>query len=38
MGELDIIKEEIIHTIKDITDYELLDFVHKLLAHSVEHT
>ena len=35
MVELDIIKEEIVHIVKDIKDYELLDLIYKLLVHSI---
>ena len=34
VGELDVIKEEIVNILTDITDYELLDLVFKLLTHS----
>ena len=33
--ELDVIKEEIVNILKDVADYDLLDFVYKLLTHSV---
>ena len=33
--ELDIVKEKIVHIIKDIKDYELLDLIYKLLVHSI---
>ena len=33
--ELDAVKEEIVNILKDVVDYELLDFVYKLLTHSV---
>lgn len=35
MGEIETIKEEIENVIKDVTDYELLDLVYKLLTHSL---
>ena len=38
MEELDMIKEEIVHIITETTDYEMLDFVHKLLLHGCQHT
>ena len=38
MEELDMIKEEIAHLVMESTDYETLDFVHKLLLHGSQHT
>ena len=34
MDELNILKKIIVQAIHEVTDYELLDFVHKLLIHS----
>ena len=38
MEELDMLKEAIVHIVKETTDYETLDFVHKLLLHGSQHT
>ena len=36
--DIDILRSQITHIVNHSTDYELLDFICKLLIHSGEHT
>lgn len=36
--DIEILKSQIIHIINGLVAYDLLDFIYKLLIHSVEHT
>ena len=36
--DTEILKSQIIHIVNGLVAYDLLDFVYKLLIHSIEHT
>lgn len=36
--DIDILRGQIVHIVNRSTDYDLLDFLYKLLIHSGEHT
>ena len=36
--DIEILRCQIVHIVNKSTDYDLLDFVYKLLIHSGEHT
>lgn len=36
--DIEIVKEQIIHIVNGVVAYDLLDFIYKLLIHSIEHT